>query len=55
MALLCCVQATLFIGNLTDEWQDVEKLKADLSKHGQLERSFIARNPQGASKVGGSA
>ncbi|CAL8463190.1 g2724 [Coccomyxa elongata] len=43
-------QVTLFIGNLTDEWQDVEQLQKDLSQHGRVERAFIAYNAQGESK-----
>lgn len=44
-------QVTLFIGNLTEEWQDEERLKNDLSKHGRIERAFIAYNALGQSKV----
>jgi len=42
---------TLFIGNLTEEWQDEERLKKDLSEHGRIERAFIAYNALGQSKV----
>ncbi len=42
---------TLFIGNLTEEWQDVDRLEKDLGQHGQVERAFIAYNAQGESKV----
>lgn len=44
-------QVTLFIGNLTEEWQDVDRLQEDLSQHGRVERAFIAHNAQGESKV----
>ncbi len=50
-SLLAAAQVTLFIGNLTDEWQDVERLKTDLSQHGRVERAFIAYNAQGETKV----
>ncbi|EIE21364.1 hypothetical protein COCSUDRAFT_48078 [Coccomyxa subellipsoidea C-169] len=43
-------QVTLFIGNLTEEWQDVDRLEKDLGQHGQVERAFIAYNAQGESK-----
>ncbi len=42
---------TLYIGNLTEEWADEERLRAGLGAHGRLERAFIARNAQGLSKV----
>ena len=45
------LQVTLYIGNLTEEWGDEERLRRELGAHGRLERAFIARNPQGLSKV----
>jgi len=48
---LVFVQVTLYIGNLTDEWQDIDKLKEYLSQHGTLQRAFIAHNAKGESKV----
>ena len=48
---LSAAQVTLYIGNLTEEWADEESLRRGLRAHGRLERAFIARNAQGASKV----
>ena len=45
------LQVTLFIGNLTQEWQDDGTLHTELSKHGRLERLFIAKTANGSHKV----
>lgn len=45
------MQVTLFIGNLTQEWQDEQTLQTELSKHGHLERLFIAKTADGSHKV----
>ena len=45
------MQVTLYIGNLSEEWQAVEQLRQDLSRHGRLERAFIACNAEGQSKA----
>ena len=45
------LQVTLFIGNLTQEWQVDETLHTELSKHGRLERLFIAKTANGSHKV----
>ena len=44
---------TLFIGNLTPQWTDVERLRAEMGAHGSIERAAVLRNAQGASKVPG--
>ena len=44
-------QVTLFIGNLTQEWQDEQTLHTELSKHGHLERLFVAKTADGSHKV----
>ncbi len=49
--MLCNLQVTLFIGNLTQEWQDEQTLHTELSKHGRLERLFIAKTADGSHKV----
>ena len=45
------LQVTLFIGNLTQDWQDDGTLHTELSKHGRLERLFIAKTANGSHKV----
>ena len=45
------LQVTLFIGNLTQDWQEDETLHTELSKHGRLERLFIAKTANGSHKV----
>lgn len=42
---------TLFLGNMPDNLDDA-KLREEMVKYGQLERCFIMRNKEGASKVG---
>ena len=44
-------QVTLFIGNLTPQWTDVERLRAEMGAHGSIERAAVLHNAQGASKV----
>lgn len=48
---VAALQVTLFIGNLTQEWRDEQTLHTELSKHGRLERLFIAKAADGSHKV----
>ena len=48
---VAAIQVTLFIGNLTQEWREEQTLHTELSKHGCLERLFIAKAADGSHKV----
>ncbi|KAK9845951.1 hypothetical protein WJX81_006763 [Elliptochloris bilobata] len=43
-------RVTLFIGNLTPEWTDVERLRSAMAAHGSVERAAVLGNAQGVSK-----
>ncbi len=45
------LQVALFIGNLTQELRDEQTLHTELSKHGRLERLFVAKAADGSHKV----
>lgn len=44
-------QVQLFIGNLTPEWTDDSEFYSGMEQYGSVERAFVMRNIEGASKV----
>lgn len=45
-------QVQLFIGNLTPEWTNDSEFYSGMEQYGSVERAFVMRNIEGASKVG---
>ncbi len=50
-SLVALLQVMLFVGNLTEEWEDDATFKEQMSKYGTLVRCFVVRNWEGHSKV----
>ena len=44
-------QVQLFIGNLTPEWTNDSEFYSGMEQYGSVERAFVMRNIEGASKV----
>ena len=48
---LCETQVELFIGNLSEQWEDDTAFHAAMQEYGTVERMAVIRNPEGVSKA----